>query len=183
VTPKYCTQCAGLLECRRLQDERHLQPVCTRCGHVEWQNPKPAVSALIMRQRDAHGSTEVLLGRRALPPREGYWDSPGGFIDPDEHPEDALRRELREELGVEVEIETLLGIFMDRYGDEGESTLNIYYQTTIASGTPAPASDVAEIRWFLLDELPDAIAFESNRQVLQAMRLGPHRPAKGAEER
>jgi len=167
VTPRFCTQCAGPLEWRRLQDERHLQPVCPRCGHVEWQNPKPTASALITRRRGT-GPTEVLLVRRAIPPRQGTWDTPGGFIDPDEHPEQALRRELREELGVEAEIGPLVGIFMDRYGDDGESTLNIYYQVVLG-GAPVPASDVSEARWFPLDGLPEDIAFPNNRVALQAL--------------
>lgn len=167
MTPRFCTQCAGPLERRRLQDERHLQPVCSRCGHVEWQNPKPTASALITR-RCGTSPTEVLLVRRAVPPRLGTWDAPGGFIDPDEHPEQALRRELREELGVEAEIGPLVGIFMDRYGDDGESTLNIYYQAVLG-GAPVPASDVSEARWFPLDGLPDNIAFPSNRAALRTL--------------
>lgn len=169
VTPRFCTQCGGSLEWRRLQDERHLQPVCTRCGHVEWLNPVPTSSALVTRQLRSDGPVEVLLVRRALPPRLGHWDCPGGFVDPDEHPEEALRRELREELGVEIDIRRFVGIFMDRYGDDGESTLNIYYEAAIRNGTPSPASDVSELGWFLLSHLPEPIAFTNNRQALRAL--------------
>lgn len=107
--------------------------------------------------------------RRALPPRLGQWDCPGGFVDPDEHPEEALRRELREELGVEIGIRRFVGIFMDRYGDDGESTLNIYYEAAIHSGAPAPASDVSELGWFALNSLPEPIAFANNRQALRTL--------------
>ncbi len=166
--PKYCPQCGGVLDWRRLQDEQHLQPVCTRCGQVHWQNPKPSVSGLITRQQTPHGPVEVLLVRRALPPGVGSWDCPGGFIDLDEHPADALRRELREELGVQAEIGPLVGIFMDRYGEDGESTLNIYYQVPAFTGTPTPASDVGEASWCPLDQLPEPFAFDNNRQALAA---------------
>ncbi len=166
--PKYCPQCGGLLDWRRLQDEQHLQPVCTRCGHVHWQNPKPTVSGLLSRQRAPGGPVEVLLVRRALPPGEGFWDCPGGFIDLDEHPADALRRELREELGVQAEIGPLVGIFMDRYAEDGESTLNIYYQVTAFTGTPTPASDVGAASWCSLAQPPEPFAFENNRRALAA---------------
>lgn len=166
--PKFCTQCAGLLEYRRLQDERWPQPVCPRCGHVEWQNPKPAVSALITRA-GANG-VEVLLGCRAVPPQEGAWDCPGGFLDPDEHPEDALRRECLEELAVEVHLGQIVGIYTDRYGDEGEYTLNIYYEATVPRGSPSPGSDVSETKWFPLDRLPEPIAFANNREALAALK-------------
>jgi len=144
---------------------------------VEWQNPKPAVSALITRQRPARGR-EVLLVRRAVPPARGAWDCPGGFLDPDEPPDVALRRECREELGVEIRIGPLVGIFTDRYGDEGEYTLNIYYEAALSRGTPRPASDVAEAAWFPLDRLPEPIAFANNRDALAALRAARPRGQK-----
>lgn len=166
--PKYCTQCGGTLELRKLEDERWPQPSCPRCGHVEWQNPKPTASALITRT-GANGP-EVLLVRRARPPHEGAWDCPGGFLDPDEHPEDALRRECREELAVEVQPGQIVGIFMDRYGKDGEHTLNIYFEAKIRAGSPSPGSDVSEVRWFPLKRLPEPIAFDNNRQALNTIR-------------
>ena len=165
--PTFCTQCAARLELRRLEDERWPQPVCPRCGHIQWQNPKPTVSALITRA--APGGEEVLLVRRAIPPFQGAWDCPGGYIDPDESPEDALRRECREELGVEIGLGAVAGVFPDRYGDGGEYTLNIYYRASIRSGTPSPASDVAEAAWFPLRRLPEPIAFTSNRHALRTL--------------
>lgn len=171
MTPRFCAYCAGTLEWRRLEDERHLQPVCTQCGRVSWQNPKPTASGLITRR--AGGSIDVLLVRRAKEPYLGYWDCPGGFIDPDEHPEDAVRRELLEELGLQVDVTRFVGIFMDRYGDEGESTLNVYYEVAIRGGTITPASDVSEAAWFPLDRLPEPIAFGNNRHALRTLRDAP----------
>ena len=57
---------------------------------------------------DAEG--RVLLGRRAFEPHLGRWDLPGGFLDEEEHPRDCVRRELREEAGVEIEPLELLGV-------------------------------------------------------------------------
>jgi 8-oxo-dGTP diphosphatase len=166
--PKFCSQCAGLLEWRRLEDVRYPQPVCTRCRHVEWQNPKPTASAIITRGRPGE-AVEVLLTRRAVPPFEDYWDVPGGFVDPGEHPEDALKREMLEELRVTIDLQGFLGIFMDSLGDDGESTLNIFYQATIRDGTLTPSSDVREARWFPLAHLPERIAFSNGRQALEAL--------------
>ena len=165
--PSFCTQCGGRLEWKTLDDERHPQPVCTKCGHVEWQNPKPTVSALLTR-RGSNG-VEVLMVRRARPPYQDAWDCPGGFIDPDEHPVDALRRELHEELGIEVEVGNFFGIFMDRYGPGGESTLNLYFEGSIDQGELRPASDVSEARWFPLSSLPPEIAFDNNRRALESL--------------
>lgn len=154
---------------RHLEDERLAQPVCTRCGHVEWQNPKPTASALITRRRD-DGAVEVLLVRRAQEPFRDHWDCPGGFIDPDEHPEQTVRREMQEELGVEVDVRRFAGIFMDHYGDDGESTLNVYYEAAIRGGTISPGSDASEAAWFPLDRLPEPMAFGNNRRALEALR-------------
>jgi 8-oxo-dGTP diphosphatase len=168
--PRVCCQCGGSLEWRRLDDERSPQPVCIRCGTVLWQNPKPTVSALVTR-KTSDGATEVLLTRRGVPPCEGCWDVPGGFIDVDEHPEDALRREMREELGVQAEVLGFIGIFMDRYGeDDGDSTLNIYYEASIVAGTITTASDVIDADWFPLDRPPEPMAFDNGRRGLEVLR-------------
>jgi ADP-ribose pyrophosphatase YjhB (NUDIX family) len=166
--PRFCTQCAAPLEWRRLEDERHPQPVCPRCGHIEWQNPKPTVSALITRYRA--GAVEVLFVRRAIAPQVDHWDCPGGFIDPDEHPEVALRREMAEELAAEIRVRRFVGVFMDRYGDGGESTLNLYYEANLVGGDLRPASDVNAAAWFPLDQTPEPLAFNNNRQALEALR-------------
>ena len=73
------------------------------------------------------GAGRVLLGRRAVDPGRGLWDLPGGFCDPDETPEDAVRREFREETGAEVEPLAFLGHVVDRYGADGDHTLNCVY--------------------------------------------------------
>ncbi len=164
---KFCPQCAASLELHQLEKGRPAQPVCPRCGHVEWQNPKPTVSALITRRLPG-GAVEVLLTRRAAAPQEGEWDCPGGFIDLHEHPEAALRRETQEELGIEIDVGDFVGIFMDTYGDDGTSTLNIYYEAAIISGQVSPASDVSEVGWFSLARLP-RLAFDNGRQALSAL--------------
>ena len=93
----------------------------------------------------------VLLARRKFEPEAGKWDVPGGFLEEDEEPLDGLRRELREEAGVEIEPLELAGIWADRYGgaDDATATLNLYWTARIVSGEPTPADDVAELRWFL----------------------------------
>jgi 8-oxo-dGTP diphosphatase len=97
---------------------------------------------------------------------------PGGFLEEEEHPLDCLHRELREEAGVEIEPLELLGVWIDRYGGEGSAatTLNIYWTARIVEGTPEPADDVAELRWFARGEISDQeLGFAHTGEVLSAV--------------
>lgn len=155
----HCPRCGSELD----GDERRVE--CPRCGFVSYANPVPTVTAVVV---DEEG--RVLLGRRALEPDKGLWDLPGGFVDEGEHPLDGLRRELREETGLEVDPHEFLGVWMDRYGYDSSaaSTLNLYWTARVLSGEMNAADDVAELRWFAPDELPrpEELAFEVNEKVL-----------------
>jgi ADP-ribose pyrophosphatase YjhB (NUDIX family)/catechol 2,3-dioxygenase-like lactoylglutathione lyase family enzyme len=114
----------------------------------------------------------VLLGRRAGEPERGKWDVLGGFVHWDEDPLDALRRELAEETGCDVEPLDFLGGFADRYGEDGNGTLNLFWTARIVSGIPRGADDVGELRWFPLDEVPgeEEMAFANGARALEALR-------------
>ncbi len=134
---------------------------------MAYANPSVSACALCI---DASG--RVLLGRRAGDPWAGYWDLPGGFVEEYEHPIDAVRRELREETGLEIEPLELLGVWPDVYGQDGKGTVNLYWTARVLSGEPAPADDVAELAWFRPDELPPAgeLAFQNVVEVLALWR-------------
>jgi len=116
----------------------------------------------------------VLLARRRPEPFAGHWDIPGGFLEEGEHPVDGMRRELREETGLEVEPVQFLGTWIDRYGGDStaEATLNMYWTARIVAGEPEPDDDVTELGWFAPNELPapDELAFENVPKVLSAWR-------------
>jgi len=114
----------------------------------------------------------VMLSRRGIDPFKGMWDFPGGFLDEEEHPRDCVRRELREEAGVEIDPLRLLGVWMDRYGGDGSAavTLNFYWTARIVDGTPEPHDDVAELKWFAPTDISDGdLAFPHTLQVLAAL--------------
>lgn len=123
-----------------------------------WAQSAPAASALIV-----DGAERVLLARRAHEPDAGRWDLVGGFLEEGEAPLDGLRREVREETGLEIEAGRFLGVFVDTYGGEDGATsvLNLVWEARVVSGEPAPDDDVSELRWFSLDALPqrDELAF------------------------
>jgi len=116
----------------------------------------------------------VLLGRRGIEPFLGLWDTPGGFVEVGESLEECVRRELREEAGVEVEVGRLIASLPDTYGPTGDATLNAFFECRLLSGDPQPDDDVAELRWFAPDALPAAeeLAFACVRAALATWRRG-----------
>jgi len=160
---KHCPRCGAALESFPDRAE------CRACGTRFWAHSQPTACAFVT---DADG--RLLLGRRAGEPWRGYWDTPGGFIEEGEDPLDALRRELKEETGLDVEPGRFVGAFVDRYGDGPDApyTLNLYWTARAAGGAPQAADDVAELRWFALDELPpdEEIAFENVTKALALWR-------------
>jgi NAD+ diphosphatase len=147
---RLCPRCGAALELQEGQAE------CPACGSVYYANAAPTASALIV---DDDG--RLLLARRAHEPYRDMWDTVGGFLDEREHPDDALRREVAEETGLEVEPGSYVGTYMDRYGDQDDAatTLNLVFEARHTHGEPAPADDVAELHWFGLDDLPPANEF------------------------
>ncbi|MGI8607476.1 MAG: NUDIX hydrolase [Gaiellaceae bacterium] len=158
---KHCPRCASGLRAESGSVR------CDSCGLVVYAKPAPAICCLVV---DAVG--RVLLGRRAHEPAAGRWDILGGFMDEDEQPFDTLRRELREETGLDVEPGAFVGVVADCYGKEGSATLNLCWTARIVSGAAAPSDDVSELRWFGPDELPadKELAFSNTAELLRAWR-------------
>ena len=148
---KYCPTCREKL-IRSLVDNKRLLN-CKRCGFVFWNNPKPVVSTLIEK------GGEVLMLKRANEPFKGYWVLPGGFVDYDEEPDEAAIREVKEEIGVKVQIESVISAY--RIGNDPRGVhIDIVYVGR-AEGTPKlDAKDFTEYRYFPPDKLPDKIAYK-----------------------
>ena len=159
----YCPACGA--ELPRDRSHPHASQRCLCCGAIHYHNSKPCAGALIVE------GEHVLLAERAVEPFRGYWDVPGGFLEPGEHPADGARREVLEETGLSVELGEPFAILIDEYsyGPTGDYTLNVYYVATVTAGEPRPADDVAALRWFPLDALPERIAFAHCRELLRRL--------------
>jgi ADP-ribose pyrophosphatase YjhB (NUDIX family) len=138
---------------------------------MDYGNPKPCVAVLV------EEAGRLLLGRRAVAPAQGQWDILGGFIEAGETAEDAARREVLEETSLRVALTRYLGTFPDVYGPRRLPTLNLGFVAQRTAGSLSPASDVAELRWFLSSELPQCLAFPHQFQMIEAWRrAGPGLP-------
>ena len=102
-----------------------------------------------------------LAVRRAVEPRAGRWELPGGFCDGWEHPADAAVREAREELGVEVTLGDLVGMYVGSYDFQGERlpVLDCFFLARLnGGGITLDREEVSGMSWFYLDE-PPPLAF------------------------
>ncbi len=130
--------------------------------------PVVAVGGIIWKGED------VLLIRRAKPPREGEWSLPGGGQEVGETLEEALHREIREETGVEIRIIGLLtvvdGIFHDEDGRVRHHYTLIDYTAEWVSGEPRPGSEEKDAAWVCPAQLAQITLWEKTRAVIEQSR-------------
>lgn len=134
---------------------------CEVCGAQVWADAKPCACALVTNEEG-----QLLLIKRASEPWKGYWDIPGGFCNPGEHPISAAERETLEETGLSVRVSGFVGIWLAPYDDPTtdelpKETMDIFYEAALVGGEGAHSDpgEVEELRWFSSDELPSDIAF------------------------
>jgi ADP-ribose pyrophosphatase YjhB (NUDIX family) len=136
---------------------------CLGCGSIYYANSAPAIEGLL--ERDG----KVLLARRQIEPRHGFWDLPGGFLEEAEEPLEGLRREFREETGLAVEPIEWLGTHLEPYDDHFVLGLTWLVR---GEGEPRPGDDVGELAFFGPGELPAEMAFPHQDELLRTWRLG-----------
>lgn len=156
---RFCPRCGGQLEETFIDQARRLKCSNESCDFIYYHNPIPAAGALVIRD------SAVLLVRRAVIPKIGWWCIPAGFMEWSEHPSQTAIREIREETGLDVKLESLLEV----YSGDDDPRMNavlILYVASVTGGRLTAADDAQEVRFFKFDELPDKIAFISHRQAL-----------------
>ena len=135
--------------------------VCTSCGHIAYENPKVVVGSVAVRDG------RILICRRAIEPRRGFWTLPAGYLETGETPEAGARREAVEEACAEVGIDRLLAVFsIPRL-----SQVQLIYRARLTSPGIAPGPESLEVRLAEWSDIPWAdIAFPSVRWALDAYR-------------
>lgn len=131
--------------------------------------PLVGVAAVVF---DAAG--EVLLVQRARPPRQGQWGLPGGLIDLGETLVDGVRREVREECGIEVEVGDLVALFEPIHRDEaGEIEYHymvVDYWARHVQGELRASDDALNAAWVTPDELDNYALLPETRRVIEQAR-------------
>jgi ADP-ribose pyrophosphatase YjhB (NUDIX family) len=156
---RFCMHCGQRLTSGVPEGDTKRRMVCMDCGFVHYLNPRPVAGTIPV---GADG--RIVLGRRDIEPRRGFWVFPGGYMDVGETSEEAAIRETREEVNLEVDNLRLLGVFT-----RVEPGVVVIVYEADAVGEPTASHETTEVRWFAADEIPwDEIAFDSTEAALRA---------------
>lgn len=160
---QFCPRCSAKLEKVKLDGRNRLKCSNQDCDFIYYHNPIPAAGAIIARDH------QVLMVQRAAPPKIGWWCLPAGFMEWDEHPSDTAIREILEETGLEVELQSLFEIYSGN-DDPRMNAVLILYKAAEIGGELRASDDAQDVRFFDFDELPEKIAFESHIRALEDYR-------------
>jgi ADP-ribose pyrophosphatase YjhB (NUDIX family) len=137
--------------------------VCPDCGHIAYENPKVVVGSVLVHQ------DRVLLCRRAIAPRLGFWTLPAGYLELGETLEEGARREALEEACAEIVLDGVLGLYsISRIGQ-----VQVIFRARFADAANgpryAPGPESLDVDLFDWAEIPwSDIAFPSVRWALAA---------------
>ncbi|MFL1463153.1 NUDIX domain-containing protein [Roseococcus sp. DSY-14] len=136
--------------------------VCDACGFVAYENPKVVVGSVV-----GDGEGRVLLCRRAIEPRRGFWTLPAGYLELGETAEEGARREAWEEARARLQLQGLLAVYsIARIGQ-----VQLIFRAGLAEPGVAPGPESLETRFFAWEEIPwDELAFPSVRWALGAWK-------------
>lgn len=169
---KYCSQCGASVSWRiPAQDDRE-RFICDDCGVIHYQNPRVVVGCLPVYE------DRILLCRRAIEPRHGYWTLPAGFLENGETALAGARRETWEEARAQVCDEGLYTLFDLPH----ISQIYMFYLVSLVDGKFETGSESSDVRLFSQEEIPwDELAFPVVVDTLKhyfSDREGGHFPVR-----
>lgn len=135
---------------------------CPNCGR--FANRGVSIDAVII------NNNQILLIQRGVEPNKGYWGTPGGYVSWDESTEETVKREVKEETGLEVIETKLVGVYSSP-SRHPKQVINLVYLTKVHYGNPIHNDDAMDAKWFLLDELPEQLALDHKQNIQDARKL------------
>jgi len=155
---KFCNICAAPVERRIPQGEDRERYVCSQCNTIHYENPRMVVGCIV----DQAG--HVLLCKRAIEPRYGYWTLPAGFLELGESTVQGAVRETLEEAGASVQVTAPYAHFDIPHIGQAY----VFYRARMLTPDYAPGTESLEVKFVTIDEIPwDSLAFPSVRIALE----------------
>ena len=155
---RHCRACGHEVAYRVPPEDNRERAVCLRCQHIDYENPLNVVGTVPVWE------DQVLLCRRNIEPRHGFWTLPAGFLELGESTADGARRETDEEAGAQIELGPLFSLL--NVVQVGQ--VHLFYLATLKSEVFNPGPETIEARLFAEHEIPwDELAFRTVKVTLR----------------
>lgn len=155
---RYCNHCGGKVEHLIPAGDSRARHVCEACGNIQYENPRLVVGCV------ATWENRILLCRRAIEPRRGYWTLPAGFMENGETTADAARRETQEEAGASIAIDALFSMSSIAHINQ----VHLFYRGHLTSSHFEAGEESLEVMLVAPKDIPwQEIAFRSVTYCLQ----------------
>jgi ADP-ribose pyrophosphatase YjhB (NUDIX family) len=159
---KFCSECAHPVALAIPEGDNRPRYVCTACGTIHYQNPKLVVGSLPVWESD--GDLKVLLCKRAIEPRYGYWTLPAGFMENEETTSAAAIRETEEEAGATIALGPLFSMLNVAHVHQ----VHLFYLARLLDLDYAAGIESLDVQLFSEREIPWAdLAFPTIRTTLE----------------
>ena len=144
---------------RRIPEgDTHERDICNQCGFIAYENPKIVAGAVVRHEG------KILLCRRAIEPRRGFWTLPAGYLELNESPENGAKREAIEEANAKLELSELLAV----YTVERLSQVQLIYRATLKTPEFSAGEESLEVALFEWETIPwDNLAFPTVHWALK----------------
>jgi ADP-ribose pyrophosphatase YjhB (NUDIX family) len=171
---KFCSECAHPVTVAIPEGDNRPRFVCTNCGTIHYQNPKMVIGSVPVWEGD--GELKVLLCKRAIEPRYGYWTLPAGFMENEETTSEAAIRETEEEAGANVELGNLFTLLNVAHVHQ----VHLFYLAKLLDLDYAAGIESLDVQLFAEHEIPwDDLAFPTIRTTLELFFADRRRVREG----